>query len=489
MNAILTMSGFIFPMISFPYVSRVLGPEGTGPIRFATSVVAYFTMFAQLGIPTYGIRVCAKIRDDREKLSKTVHELLFINLFMSFIIYILFFASLIIIPRFHEDKTLMIIISITIFLNAIGIEYLYKALEQYSYITIRSIIFKFVALLLMLFTVKAKDDYVIYGAITIFAASASNILNFIHSRKYIDFKWYGDYEIKRHLREIMIFFAMSCAVTVYVNLDGIMLGFMTTDVDCGYYDAAVKIKTILTSIVTSLGTVLLPRASYYVENRQMDEFKRITEKALNFVLIFATPLMIFFILFAKEGIMFLSGDEFLPSVLAMQIIIPTILFIGITNIMGIQILVPLEKEKIVLYSEIAGAIVDLIINTLLIPRFKSAGAALGTTAAEFAVLIVQFLFLRKMKEDVDIENSFKKINYFNISLGIIGAIVVSFWIKLIDTSFISDKIMLRYFVVLAFAGVLYFGVYLTIMLLRKDTLTKEMANTVIDKIKPMKNHS
>ena len=181
---------------------------------------------------------------------------------------------------------------------------------------------------------------------------------------------------------IMIFFAMSCATTVYTNLDTVMLGFIKTDVDVGYYNAAVKIKSVLLGIVTSLGTVLLPRASYYIEHHEMDEFRRITKKAINFVFLIAVPLTVYFILYAKEGILFLSGDAYISAVIPMQVIMPTILFIGLTNIMGIQMLVPLGREKVVLYSEIAGAIVDLILNAILIPQLASAGAAIVTLVAE-----------------------------------------------------------------------------------------------------------
>ena len=498
MNAILTMSGFIFPLISFPYIAEVLGPSGTGRVKFATSIVAYFSMFAQLGIPTYGIRVCAKVRDNKEELSKTVHELLFINLLMSAVAYALFFASLFVVPKFRSNKLLLVIISLTIFFNAIGIEYLYRALEYYTYITVRSVVFKIIGILSMFFLVKSESDFVVYGAITIFAGSASNILNFINSRKLINYKWYGKYALKKHYKAIIVFFAMSCATTIYLNLDGIMLGFMTTDADVGYYDAAVKIKTILVSVVTSLGTVLLPRASYYVENGEFDEFKRITDKALNFVLILATPLMIYFIIFAREGVLFLSGEKFVPSIFAMQIIMPTILFIGVTNIMGIQILVPLGLEKIVLYSEIAGAIIDLIINALLIPYMKSAGAALGTTIAELVVFVVQYHFLvyifksnsktkknnSKIKEiDINIRESYAKISYWKIAVGVTVATLVSLLIKIVDVSVITKSIRLQSFISLGASSILFFGVYLLVMLLPQDSLTKEIMDSVIKKIK------
>ena len=297
MNIILTMSSFIFPLITFPYVSRVLLPVGTGKVSMATSVITYFSMFAQLGIPTYGIRACAKVRDNREKLSKVAQELLIINIIMSMISYMVLIILLFYVPKFRCEKELYVILSFNIILTSIGMEWLYKALEQYTYITVRSVIFKFIALIFMFFLVHKQTDYVIYGGITIFAASASNILNLINAHKFINPKPVGNYNFGRHLKPVLIFFAMSCATTIYTNLDTVMLGFMTTDTDVGYYNAAVKIKVILVSVVTSLGTVLLPRASYYIQRGELKEFHRITRKALNFVFLMATPLFVYFMRF------------------------------------------------------------------------------------------------------------------------------------------------------------------------------------------------
>ena len=208
MNAILTMSSFIFPLVTFPYVSRILLPVGTGKVSFATSVISYFSMFAQLGIPTYGVRACAKVRDDKEKLSRTVHEIMFINLFMCVIAYIALFVSMQFVPRFRQDKLLLMVVSSTILLNSIGVEWLYKSLEQYSYITVRSIAFKFIALVFMFLFIHEEKDYVIYGGISIFASSASGILNFINLRKYIYFRPMGGYDIKKHIKMVVVFFAM-----------------------------------------------------------------------------------------------------------------------------------------------------------------------------------------------------------------------------------------------------------------------------------------
>lgn len=460
MNAALTMSSIIFPIIAFPYVSRILMPSGTGRVTFATSLISYFSIFAQLGIPTYGIRACAQVRDDKSKLSKTVHELLIINLIMSFLAYIFLGVALATVPRLFEDRILYIIISSTILLNVIGMEWLYKGLEKYSYITIRSIIFKFIALIAMFVFVHKKEDYIIYGAISIFAASASNILNIIHARRYIDFSFVGHYDLRKHLKAILVFFAMSCATTIYTNLDTVMLGFMKSDIDVGYYNAAVKIKVILVQVVASLGGVLLPRCSYYVEKGMWADFKRICFKALNFVVVIAFPLSVYFIIYAQDAIMFLAGVEYLGAISPMKIIMPTLLFIGMTNILGLQILVPLGKEKIVLYSEIDGAITDLLLNVVLIPKFGASGAAMGTLMAEFVVLIVQCIALRKQLFDIII-----KIKYWKIIIATVVSAIASMFVFYLKLGCFFNIVV---------SATVFGIIYLFVLLLLKEEMAKEI---------------
>lgn len=468
MNAILTMSSFIFPLITFPYVSRILQPSGNGKINFMLSVVTYFNMFAQLGIPTYGIRACAIIRDDKEKLTRTVHELLFINTVTTIISYVVFAFSINFIPRLHQDKELAVIMSLNIVLTTIGVEWLYKALEQYTYITVRSIIFKIISIIAMFLLVHAKRDYVIYGAITTFASGASYILNMVNIHKYIGLRPVGHYNVKRHLKPVLVFFAMSIATTIYTNLDSVMLGFMKTDADVGYYTAAVKIKNILVSLVTSLATVLLPRASYYIQNGEKEEFIKLSRKAMNFVILSATPLMIYFIIFAKNGIYFLSGSAYSGSIIPMQLIMPTVLFIGMSGLTGMQILVPLNRENIVLISTIIGAVVDLIINLALIPRLASSGAAIGTLAAELFATIYQCIHVKKY-----IPNLFKEVSIWKIVLANALAFLLSFKISYLK---------INNFFILVISAVLYFGVYLGVLLITKENLTVSIMGQLKNKM-------
>lgn len=470
MNAILTMSSMIFPLITFRYVSGILMPEGTGKVSFAVSLISYFNMFAQLGIPTYGIRACAMVRDDREELTRTAHELLAINLLVGLLAYAALGLAIAFLPALQDDKTLYLVVSSTILLSAIGMEWLYKALEQYAYITLRSILFKLLALAAMFLLIHKKSDYVIYGGISVFASSAAGIVNLLHARKYIGFRPVGGYRLGRHMKAVLVFFAMSCATTVYTNLDTVMLGVMTTKTDVGYYDAAVKVKNILVSVVTSLGTVLLPRASYYVEMHMEAEFRRISAKALNFAVLAALPLMVFFMIYARPSIAFLTGGTaYDPAALPMQVIMPTLLLIGVTNILGIQILVPLGREKTVLISEIAGAVTDLVLNAILIPGLAATGAAIGTLAAEAVVLAVQYAALRQ-----EIRPAVRAIPFGKILLAAAAAAVAGGWIGILG---------LGSFLTLLLAAAVFFGVYGGVLLATKEPLTREIVGQVFSKLR------
>lgn len=471
MNFLLTMSQFLFPLITFPYVSRVLKPAGTGSVAFATSVIMYFTMFAMLGVPTYGIRACAKVRENKEKLSRTVQELLIINSIMMLLCYIVFGISLFSVDKFQDNKLLLVISSAAIILNVLGVNWLYSALEQYAYITTVSMIFKALSVVLMFTLIHTREDYIIYGGITVFASAGSNILNFIRLRKFIVLKPMGNYNFRRHIKPILVFFAMSVATTIYTNMDTVLLGFMKRDEDVGYYNAAVKVKNILVSLVTSLGTVLLPRLSFYIENGQIKEFRRMIAKAINFVLLLSLPLSLYFIFYAKESIMLLSGKEYMGSVIPMCVITPAIITIGISNVLGIQVLVPTGREHKVLISVIIGAVADLLVNVFYIPKYAATGAAIAAMTAEVVVLIVQVIYLRKMLWEMKQEIHWKQIGVaLTVSSGVL-------WV-------IRNYVMFEsVFVTLLVSAIVYFGVYGLVLLGVRDPFVMDIVRPVTDRLK------
>ncbi|MCW6681948.1 flippase [Aerococcaceae bacterium NML160702] len=466
MNFILTLSSIVFPLVTTPYISRVILAEGTGRVEFVTSIVGIFAMFGMMGIPTYGIRACARVRGDQEALSQTVYEILIINTIAMVLTLVVYIVSIMTVPKFVEEQPLFIINIIVLVFNVLGVEWLYRALEQYQYITVRSIIFKFIALVMMFLFVKQTSDYMIYGAITIVANVGSNLLNFLNMRKFVELKAFKPIDLKQHLRPIMSFFMMAIAITIYTSLDKGMLGMMSNAAEVGYYAAAIKVKMVLVTLVTSLGAVLLPRLSYYVEQGEQKAFQEITIKAFRFVLIVALPLTIYFTLFAKESILLLASAEFVPAIVPMKIIMPTLLFIGVSNLLGIQILVPLKREDEVLYSVAFGAVINLLINFWLIPSLAATGAAIGTTVAEFAVVAFQAYVLRDFLKLV-----IGQIAYWKMGVALMWAIatalVASHWLEQSP------------FIVLVVTSVLFFGVYGVVLIALKETFVTEMLKKVL----------
>ena len=474
MNFILTLSNFIFPLITFPYVSRILQASGLGKVGFATSIIAYFSMIAMMGIPSYGIKACAKIRNDSYKLTKTVYELLILNtIFLAFALTLLL-LSVIFIDKLYIDKELYIILAFSMLFNVLGIEWLYKALEQYSYITIRSIFFKIASLILLFIFVKESNDILPYAMLTVLASVGAGILNFYNLRKIITLYkiTFKQLEITKHIKPSFIFFLLTISITIYVNLDSVMLGFMTNDANVGYYSVAIKIKQILVSLVTSLGAVMLPRLAFYYEQKRFDEFKALVKDALDFILIVSLPLTIYFTLYAKDAILLLSGESFLASVEPMQIIMPTVFFIALSNLMGWQILVPMDREKQIVFSTIIGAVIGGIINFFAIPHLGVNGAAIANLCAECAVVIVQVVLLRKFIFPI-----LAKINIWRMLM----ALLISTWIVLIVSFNLSE------FINLLLSSILFFGCYLVSLLILKEPVVYQIFSSVLNKIKLKRN--
>lgn len=469
MNAILTVAGIIFPLITFPYISRVLLVEGSGKVAFATSVVTYFTMFASLGIPTYGVRACAIVRDNKEKLSKTVQELLIISGGTTLLTYIVFGISLFVIPEFAQERTLLLIVGLGIGLNTIGVQWLYNALEQYSYITTCSILFKVIGMILMFLLVKESSDYQIYGGVYVIASFGSYVLNFICLRKFVTFQKTGTYQFKQHLKHIMVFFAMSAGASIYLNLDVVMLRFLQSNEAVGYYNAGIKVKTVLVTCVTSLGTVLLPRLSYYIETADKKAFQLMVGKAFRFVFVAASAVTVYFSIFARESILLLSGEAFLPAVGPMMILMPTVLLIGLSNVTGIQILTPNGREREVMYSIWGGAILDFVLNLIVIPKFSANGAALSTLLAEGMVLLLQCWFLRDV-----LWSYIRQVQCWKIVIALAVVSVMTIPVKIwIDSGV---------FVTLLVSAIVFFGGYAVVLLLLKEPFVSEILNSGIHAI-------
>lgn len=474
MNVILTTSNFIFPLITYAYVARVLLPAGMGKVAFVQSVLSYFSYIASLGISGYGIRECAKVRDDRDKLSLLVQEILRINFISTIVAYIALLISLILVPKFHEYAMLFVIMSSNILLQTLGMEWLYTSLEKYTYITVRSIVFKMISVALTFILINGPEDYLLYGFITIFATSASNILNFINSRKYVSYKKFPEYKLKKHIRPIMYFFCSSLILSIYGNFDSVMLGFMKGDGEVGIYNAAVKMKGIILAISTSLSSVLIPRMSVYFGKGERKKFNELILKSLRVILLVLIPLCIFVFLNSKNIIEFVCGKEYLSAEPTLKVLVICVVIVSFTSLFGNQILIPKGNEKRYSTSVFIGMFINLSLNLLFIPKYASVGAAVATLVTELFNVIYMGI---ACKEEINymIKNIEKKIYILPTFVALIAEIVT-----------ISLTNSLPLFVKLVINTIVMFGIYYLILMLKKEPILHSLLMTILEKIGKIK---
>lgn len=448
-NLIKTMMTIIFPIITFPYASRILGTSGIGKVNFSNSIISYFLLLSSLGISTYAIREGAKYRDNKEELSKFTTEILIINLFSTLISYLLLIIVVYLFQNIFSSYNLLIcIVSLSIITTTLNIEWFYNIMEDYGYITIRAIVFQVLSLLALFLFVKSKDDYYIYAIISIFSSTGTCFFNLIHSRKYIKLFKKQHYSIKRHLKPIFIIFGTSIAATIYLNIDTTMIGIFKSDNEVGLYTAAIKINKMICSLLSSVCTVILPRLSYYIFNGQKEKFNTLCIKAANIILIFSIPAAVGMFMLSKDIIEIFSGIEFINASILAQILAPNIVFSTINGFISYQIFIPLQKEKYALFATIFGATFDCLLNLILIPLYGAAGAAFATLIAEFVVFIISVLLSINIFK---IKNIFKYIpQYLFASSFIIG-------IKLFINQF-HFNIMIDIFLCISVSCLIYFAV-------------------------------
>lgn len=476
MNIILKISGIFFPLITFPYISRVLLSEANGKIAFATSVVGYFALVASMGIPTYGIRKCAEVRDNRQELSKVVKELLILNAIFTVASYFVFVILLISIPKFASETTLFLITSITILFNMLGVEWFYQAIEQYKYITIRNIAFKVLSIILMFGFVHQPSDYILYAGINVLASVGSNILNVIRLSEYVDLRHqkHLKYDIHIHLAPIVTLFLYNATTVIFTSLDQVLLGFLKGDSSVGFYVAAIRIKLILVSLITALGAVMLPRISYMLRNENQVDFERMITKSFNFILVSSIPITIYFILMAEEIIFVLAGEGYAQSIPVLKFLMPSIIFIGLSSVTAWQLLIPLGKEKYTVIGAIIGAVVNVSVNVFVIPKYDASGAAIASSLAELAVLLVHITVLKTI-----IRNTFEVKEFILVLLA--TTVVTLITIALKERFIIAND-----FVACVLYGGIFFGIYAVILLLLKEKLITEGMMLLITRFKQRK---
>lgn len=390
-----TISGLIFPIITFPYVARVLLPEGIGEVNFFLSIISYIAMFTSLGIPTYAIIEIAKIKNDDTKRAITTAEIFTLNLILTVFGYIIVGVLCLTVNEIKVDIPLFLLMSINIILITIGCEWFYQGTENFKYITIRGLFIRLICVVLLFILVRDKNDLIYYGLYSVLGVAGNNILNFIYLRKNINWRLikFKELNIRRHFSPSLKIFAVNIISSIYLQLDTVMLGFLKDNLAVGYYTGAIKLTKMLMGITTSLGVVFLPRISSTLKMNAPEQVNSLIKKTLNFIVAVALPIATGLFIMAPILIPLFCGKNYIPAIATLQILSPIILFISISYIYA-QSMLALSKIKITILVGAICSIINVLANFILIPAYAQNGAAFGTILAELTSM-VSYLIISK----------------------------------------------------------------------------------------------
>ncbi len=469
-NIIKTASSIIFPLITFPYVSRVLLPDNIGKVSFANTVVSYFALIASLGVTVYAIRECATVRENKLELSRVASQIFTINLYTTVFSYLLLALFLIFLRPLENYRTLIIIQSTIIMFATLGADWLNSAMEDFGYITLRTFAFQVLSLIAMFLFVRQEDDYIIYAIITTVSTSGANILNIIYRRRFCKVAFTLSVEWKRHFPPILSLFVMQLAQIIFSSADITMLGLIRSDYEVGIYTAAVKIYNIVNQVMASVLWVVMPRLSAAFAEKNYSAINDLLRKVFGFLMALGLPCLVGVAVLSKEIMYIVGGEQYISAAPALQILMIALFFslLGGTFI-GNIILLPSKREKPFLYVCCITAVVNVVLNAILIPFFGIYAAA-ATTA--FSALLIFLLLLPKVEKEIRVDKIGSLI--FLPVTGCIFIVLIALAMRLLVA-----KMLLRT-VLTVILSVMVYGL---ILILGKYELANGIVRAILNKLK------
>ena len=422
-NTIKTVFGIIYPLITFPYISRVLMPENVGKINFGSSVVSYFMLIASLGVTTYAIRECSKVRDNRDKLQSTASQILSINILSTLIAYLALAVTLVVARPLDSYKELICIQSATIIFTTLGADWINSAIEDFKFIAMRTVGMQIVSLVLMFIFVHNPEDYIIFALISVIASSGANIINIVYRRKFCKTRLTFQIDWKKHLPPILTLFSLILAQTIYCNSDMTMLGLMKGDYEVGLYSTYVRIYNLVNQVVASVAFVVMPQLAISFAK---DDFKRVNELlryALNFIVVLGLPCLVGMNIICSSIIGTLGGNEYLGASTSLHILSLSLACSFIGGWIGNMMMLPSGRDAVCLRSGDISAVLNVVLNIFLIPIYGLNGAAFTTFLAELTGIMVKWPYIDKR---IKIEKLFKMVKapvVGSIFIAIIGLFV------------------------------------------------------------------
>lgn len=390
-NLSYTLINMLLPLITAPYLSRILGVSGIGTYSFYYAITFYFMIFAKMGLINYGTRLISSVRDNQKELNKTFSSIYSCQFLISLMVIIIYFFYAYYIS---ENSLISMCFFIMIMSTLFDIDWLFNGLEKFKSISIRNIFVKILTVISIFLIVKDKNDIYLYILIMSIGTLIGFLSMWVSLKKEVAFTRVTLQEIYIHFIPNLKLTLPVIAVNIYRSIDKIMLGLLSTTIQCGLYENSEKIIYCICGFISSYGTVMLPRISNSIKNNNFFNLEKITSNSLFFLMNIILPFIIILNLLSKEIIEFLFGAEFLEAQILLIVLSMTIIFITWTNVIRTHIILPLCKDNIYIISVSIGAIIDIIVNLLLIRKYGALGAVIGTIFAEFSVPLIQTLCIK-----------------------------------------------------------------------------------------------
>ncbi len=426
-NVLLAISQVLFPLITFPYLARTLGPEHVGVLNFAESFAKYFVLLAALGIPIYGVREIAKVASSREKLTKTATEIFIINALGTLLLSVIFLVFIFVLPQLAAEKSLFQWALAYFILQVFQLEWFFSGMNQFKFIAIRSLVIRLCFIAAVFLFIRTTNDYVNYfrmqvGLAVILAAFNGKRLWDLLDFSSLSFK---SLELKKHLKPMALLFLTIFTISVYFSLDTILLGFLANNESVGYYSSALKLNRLFIGVLSAISVAMFPGLVNLYHQGEKEAFVLLIKQCFYVLVSLSMPLVVGIITCAPEIIHILLGTAFDRAILPLQITAPLILIISMSGIFGFQILSAVGKDKSILISALIGMFISIVLAFLVVPIYQENGAAITILLTELAVCIAFVFFTRK-----EISLSNYTTVFFQQLLGLIPYLGIVFLFKL-----------------------------------------------------------
>lgn len=471
-NLIYQVLVIILPLITTPYVSRILGAENIGIYSYTLSIVTYFVLIGSLGVATYGQRETAYVQSDKKKRSAIFWEIIIFRIITMALVSIVYYFMYI---RGTQYTLYYKILILELISNCLDISWFFQGMEEFKKTVTRNTIVKVLSIICIFSLVKTANDLGVYILIYALSNLIGNISLWAYLPKYIQKINLKEIKLRRHLKPVIALFIPQIAIQLYTVLDKVMIGSIVENkVESGYYEQAQKIIKILLTIVTALGTVMLPRIANKFADGKTDEIKRNIKTSFKFTYLLAFPIMFGIIAISNRFVPVFLGAGYEEVSLLIRIISPIILMIGLSNVIGNQYLLPTKRQKSYTISVLCGAITNLILNFILIKRYEAVGASIATVIAETTVVIIQFICVR---------NEIKFLEIIKLGLKNLIASIIMLVIAILIEKILQNKSSYIIILIQVCSGVI---VYFAMLLILKDKFIMEIKDKLIKKRKTIK---